>query len=157
MTVSEKIKTIDNKIEPNKAQYELDRQTAKIAALLSENISKYQFLTGKDGLPEKYLLEKAATSKRFEYATLGSELTKQTDLAKDQYKFFKDQINVNNNREDDVKTENSDKIVEDMSGKSNVTKECDAILKDIKNNGRTTKSISGKSCGNNINLESSRI
>ena len=33
MTVTEKIKTIDNKIEQNKAQYDLDRQTAKIAAL----------------------------------------------------------------------------------------------------------------------------
>ena len=33
MTVSEKIKTIDNKIEQNKAHYSLDRQTAKISAL----------------------------------------------------------------------------------------------------------------------------
>ena len=35
MTVSEKIKTIDNKIEQNKAQYDLDRQTTKIFALSS--------------------------------------------------------------------------------------------------------------------------
>ena len=35
MTVSEKIKTIDNKIKRNKAQYDLDRQTAKISALSS--------------------------------------------------------------------------------------------------------------------------
>ena len=33
MTVSEKIKTIDDKIEQNKAQYDLDRQAAKISAL----------------------------------------------------------------------------------------------------------------------------
>ena len=31
MTVCEKIKTIDNKIEENKAQYDLDIQTAKIS------------------------------------------------------------------------------------------------------------------------------
>ena len=43
MTVSEKIKAIDNKIEQNKAQYSLDRQTAKISALSSRNISKYEF------------------------------------------------------------------------------------------------------------------
>ena len=30
MTVSEKFKTIDNKIKQNKAQYDLDRQTTKI-------------------------------------------------------------------------------------------------------------------------------
>ena len=35
MTVSEKIKTIDNKIKQNKARYDLDRQTAKISALSS--------------------------------------------------------------------------------------------------------------------------
>ena len=40
MTVSEKIKPIDNKIEQNKAQYDLDRQAAKISALSSGNVSK---------------------------------------------------------------------------------------------------------------------
>ena len=35
----------------------------------SGNISKYKFLTGKDVLPEKDLLEKAATMKRFEYSS----------------------------------------------------------------------------------------
>ena len=30
MSISENIKTIDDKIEQNKAQYDLDRQTAKI-------------------------------------------------------------------------------------------------------------------------------
>ena len=44
MSVSEKIKTIDNKIEQNKAQYNLGRQTAKISALSSGNVSKYEFL-----------------------------------------------------------------------------------------------------------------
>ena len=34
MTLSEKIKTIDNKIEQNKAQYNLGRQTAKISEML---------------------------------------------------------------------------------------------------------------------------
>ena len=41
MSISENIKTIDNKIEPSKAQYNLDRQTAKISALSSGNVSKY--------------------------------------------------------------------------------------------------------------------
>ena len=67
MSINEKIKTIDNKIEQNKAQYNLDRQTAKIFASSSANVSKYEFLTGKDVLPEKDLLEKAAM-KRFEYS-----------------------------------------------------------------------------------------
>ena len=88
MNISEKIKTINNKIEQNKAQYNLDRQTAKISALSSGNVSKYEFLTGKDVLPEKDLLEKAATMKRFEHSLLGKELKKQTSVAEKQYQSF---------------------------------------------------------------------
>ena len=61
MTIGEKIKTIDNIIKKSKAQYDLGRQTAKISALSSGNVSKYEFLAGKDVLSEKDLLEKAAT------------------------------------------------------------------------------------------------
>ena len=56
MSISEKIKAIDSKIEQNKAQYNLDRQTDKISVLSSENVSKYEFLTSKDILPGKDLL-----------------------------------------------------------------------------------------------------
>ena len=42
MTVSEKIKTINSKIEQNKAQKNLDRQTGKILALSSGNVGKYE-------------------------------------------------------------------------------------------------------------------
>ena len=48
MSISEKMKTIDNKIEQNNAQYSVDRQTANISALSSGNVSKHKFLTGKD-------------------------------------------------------------------------------------------------------------
>ena len=74
MSISEKIKTINNKTKQNKAQYNLGRQTVKISALLSGNVSKYEFLTGKGVLPEKELLEKASTMKRFECFPLGKEL-----------------------------------------------------------------------------------
>ena len=53
MTASEKIKTIDNKIEQKKAQYNLDRQIAKISAFSSGNVNKYEFLTDIDALSEK--------------------------------------------------------------------------------------------------------
>ena len=42
-------------------------------------------MTSKDVLPEKDLLEKAATMKRFEYSPLGKELRAQTDVAKKRY------------------------------------------------------------------------
>ena len=51
-------------------------------------------------------------------------------------------MNINNNsREDDVKTEDGDNRGEDISGESNITKEFDAILDDIKNNSRTRTSV----------------
>ena len=61
-----KMKTIDNKIEQGKAQYNLDRQTAKISALSSGNVDKYKFLTGKDVLTQKNLSEKTVTIKRLD-------------------------------------------------------------------------------------------
>ena len=85
MSFSEKIKTINKKIEHNKAQYSLDKQTAKISALWSGNASKYEFLTGKDILPEKNLLWKAAALKRVKYSLLRKELKAQTVTAKKQY------------------------------------------------------------------------
>ena len=63
MTVGVKIKTIDNKIEENKVQYNLDRQTANTLALSLKNIDKYEVLTGGDILTEKELLQKSATIK----------------------------------------------------------------------------------------------
>ena len=46
MSISEKIKTTDDKIEQNKGQYNLHRQTAKISALSSGNVGKYASSTG---------------------------------------------------------------------------------------------------------------
>ena len=48
MTVSEKNKAVDNKIEQSEPQYSLDRQTAKISALLSGNVGILEFLRGED-------------------------------------------------------------------------------------------------------------
>ena len=41
MTINEQIKILDNKIRANQAQYDLDRQNAKISALSSCELDKY--------------------------------------------------------------------------------------------------------------------
>ena len=43
MSISEKIKTTDNKIEQNKAQYDLDKQTAKIMLYHQEMLVNMNF------------------------------------------------------------------------------------------------------------------
>ena len=90
MAITEKIKTIDNSID--EIQFDeiiitfkiIDRQTAIISALPSRNVSKHEFVTGKDVLPGKDFLEKAATMKRFECSSLDKELKAQTENTKKQ-------------------------------------------------------------------------
>ena len=48
MTVTHQIKILDKKIMQNEAQYDLDRKAAKISALSSNNLDKYEYLTGED-------------------------------------------------------------------------------------------------------------
>ena len=69
MSISDKIKTFDNKSKQNKAQCNLDWETANISALSSENVSKYDFLTGYDVLPEKDLTENFCQSSKLKTQT----------------------------------------------------------------------------------------
>ena len=48
MTLIEPVQILDEKIKANKAQYELDREAAKISALSSGELGKYEYLTGED-------------------------------------------------------------------------------------------------------------
>ena len=48
MTITNQIKILDRKIMQNEAQYDLDRKDAKISALSSNSLNKYEYLTRKD-------------------------------------------------------------------------------------------------------------
>ena len=43
--------TIDNKIRDRKLHYDTNREAAKISALLTGKIDKYEYLTGEEILP----------------------------------------------------------------------------------------------------------
>ena len=43
--------TIDNKVKDKKLQYVINREAAKISALFSRKIDKYEYLTGEEILP----------------------------------------------------------------------------------------------------------
>ena len=43
--------TINDQIRDEKLQYDINREAAKISALLSGKIHKYEYLTGQDVLP----------------------------------------------------------------------------------------------------------
>ena len=70
--------------------------------------------TGKDVLPEKDLLEKAATMRRFEYSPLGKELEKQTSVAEKQYQRF-DKVFSHDEKEEAVKIKKERSLATDQS------------------------------------------
>ena len=58
MTVTDQINLLDRKIKQNESQYDLDREAAKISALSSNNLDKYELLTGEDLGLKQVLLNK---------------------------------------------------------------------------------------------------
>ena len=66
MTLTEQFKILHDKIKTNKAQYDLDREAAKISALSSGELGKYEYLTGVDLGYKPNLIQKA----KFEYSPL---------------------------------------------------------------------------------------
>ena len=67
MTVTDQIKILNRKIKQNESQYDLDREAAKISALSSNNLDKYELLTGEDLDLKPSTVEQA----KFEYSPLG--------------------------------------------------------------------------------------
>ena len=72
MKVTDQIKVLDKKFMQNEAQYDLDRKAAKISALSSNNLDKYEYLTGEELGLKPSTVEQA----KFEYSPLGKDLTK---------------------------------------------------------------------------------
>ena len=74
--------TIEDKIKDEKLQYDINREVAKISALSSGKIDKYEYLTGEEILPsnQQQIIEQA----KFTYSPLGKAFEKQTKTIKDQ-------------------------------------------------------------------------
>ena len=74
--------TIDHKIRDEKRQYDINRDVAKISALSSNKIHKYEYLTGEDILTsnKQEIIEQA----RFTYSPLRKAFEKQIETIKDQ-------------------------------------------------------------------------
>ena len=72
MTITDQIKVSNRKIVQNEAQHNLDRKAAKISALSSNNLDKYEYLTGEDLGLKPSTVEQA----KFEYSPLGKIFNK---------------------------------------------------------------------------------
>ena len=69
--------TIGNKTRDEKLQHDINRQAAKISALSSGKVDKFEYLTGGKMLP--LIKEEQA---KFTYSRLGKALVKQTKAIK---------------------------------------------------------------------------
>ena len=85
MTITDQIKILNKKIMQNEAQYDLDRKAAKISALSSNNLDKYEYLTGEDLGLKPSTVEQA----KFEYSPLGKIFNKRLDNDDQKEQLFK--------------------------------------------------------------------
>ena len=94
--------TIEDQIKDEKLQYDINREAAKISALSSGKIDKYEYLTGEEILPsnQQQIIQQA----KFNYSPLGKALEKQIKTIKDQgekqVKAIQDKKLVNINKDD---------------------------------------------------------
>ena len=76
--------TINDQIKDEKLQYDINREAAKISALSSGKLHKYEYLTGDDMLPsnQQQIIEQT----KFTYPSLGKAFDKQIKTIEDQGK-----------------------------------------------------------------------
>ena len=74
-----------------KLQYDINREAAKISALSSGKIDKYEYLMGKEVLPsnKKQMIKQMIEQAKFTYSPLGKAFEKQTEKQVDAKKFLK--------------------------------------------------------------------
>ena len=124
--------TINDQIKDEKLQYDINREAAKISALSSGKIHKYQYLTGEDILPSsnQQIIEQA----RLTYSPLGKAFDKQIETIEDQGKKQVDALNTLNliiMKKLQIKNENI--IPKSASASDEAKEEINRILKVEKN------------------------
>ena len=94
------------RLEIKKLQYDINREGAKISALSSGEIRKYEYLTGENILPsnQQQILEQA----KFTYSPLGKGFEKQIKTIEDQGKKQVDAL-------ENLKPKEQTKPIEDKS------------------------------------------
>ena len=62
MTLTDELNILDHNTKVNQAQYDLDRKAAKVSALSSGELEKYEYLTGDELKYNPGVVEKAKFS-----------------------------------------------------------------------------------------------
>ena len=103
MTITDQIKILNRKIMQNEAQYDLDRKAAKISALSSNNLDKYEYLTGEDLGLKPSTVDQA----KFEYSPLGKIFNKGLSEEDKKEELFKMLENIKDKNDELLNTFNT--------------------------------------------------
>ena len=126
------------KIKENQAQYDLDREAAKISALSSKELDKYEYLTGEDlgykpGVDEYLVAEQA----KFEYSLLGKVFNKGLEKENKKEGLLKTLKNIEGKNKEQLKEieyqrEKQVDIINKQGKKTDVINKQKKKLKDVK-------------------------
>ena len=115
--------TIEDQIKDEKLQYDINREAAKISALSSGKLDKYEYLTGEEIVPsnQQQIIQQA----KFNYSPLGKAIEKQRktieDQGKEQVKAIQDNkqlVGINNDDyKDKLLLSKEREIFKDISNK----------------------------------------
>ena len=106
MAITDQIKILDRQIMQNEAQCDLDRKAAKISELSSNNLDKYEYLTGEDLGLKPSTFEQTI----FEYSPLGKMFNK--GLSEDDKKRLKNMKDKNKEQLQAIKDQGEKQLKE---------------------------------------------
>ena len=95
MTLTDELKILDDKIKANQVQCDLDREVAKISALSSKQLDKYEYLVAEDLGYKPGVVEQA----KFQYSPLAKVFDKGLDEKDKKEGLLKRLKNIENNSE----------------------------------------------------------
>ena len=130
MTVTDQIKILDRKIKQNQVQYDLDREAAKISALSSNNLDKYEYLTGEDLGLKPSTVEQA----KFEYSPLGKIFNKGLSEEGKKEGLFKRLKNIKDKNEELLKIKNKTEIIKEVTNfvRESLSPEAMALIEEVR-------------------------
>ena len=117
MTLTDKVKILDDKIKTNQAQYDLDREAAKMSALSSKEQDKDEYLAGENLAYKPGVVENA----KFEYSPLSDAFNKGLEKKDKKEGLLKRLKNIEYKKENQLKMiENKDSNQLDIESVTNI-------------------------------------
>ena len=108
MTVTDQVNILDRKIMQNKAQYDLDKKAAKVSALSSNKLDKYEYLAGEDLNYKPSTVEQA----KLDYYPLGKFFNKGLKEEDKKEGLLKRLKNIEDKNEEELKATEDQKEIQ---------------------------------------------